>query len=143
MHQVIIEADANTAIKEKKETSFSPELTTFLLHPCEDGLSDIPALQRDPVASTQPTIQKVFAAAAALNRAANALHHARCLADTQLDWIFNGVFRRPFDVDTVQTWADMVTDSVGSAVNQQEFWAVMDEREREAVEVLAKMSRGM
>jgi len=37
----------------------------------------------------------------------------------------------------------MVTDSVGSAVNQQEFWAVMDEREREAVEVLAKMSRGM
>lgn len=50
------------------------------------------------------------------------------------------MFRRPFEADTIQKWADLVAESVAMEVGQRDFWKGMERSELEAVNALMRMS---
>lgn len=50
------------------------------------------------------------------------------------------MFRRPFETDTIQKWAELVAEGVAIEVGQKEFWKGMEKSELEAVNALVRMS---
>jgi hypothetical protein len=52
----------------------------------------------------------------------------------------NGMFRRPYEPQTIQEWANLVVQSANLSQEQDAFFRRLDERELEAVEALMRMS---